>query len=224
MCAIDLPDLGSWQDWLAEEINQPYFQQIQHFVAQARQKSPVFPPPSQVFRAFHLTSPHTMRVLLLGQDPYHGEGQAHGLSFSVPQGCPLPPSLRNIFKELAADLGQDPPPHGDLSHWASQGVLLLNTVLTVEAHQPHSHRNQGWERFTDAVIQQISDRTDHTVFILWGNEAQRKAKLINGDRHTLLASAHPSPLGAYRGFWGSRPFSQANAALRAHGQPEIQWL
>ncbi|WP_017713601.1 uracil-DNA glycosylase [Prochlorothrix hollandica] len=216
-------DLGAWEPWLQDELNQPYFGQLQAFVAQARRQGPVFPPADRVFRAFHLTPPQETRVLLLGQDPYHGIGQAQGLCFSVPPAMTHPPSLRNIFKELQADVGGNIPGQGDLTPWATQGVLLLNAVLTVEAHQANSHKDQGWEQFTDGVIRCLSDRSAHTVFILWGAYARRKESLIDR-RHTILTSAHPSPFSARHGFFGSRPFSQTNAALKAQGQREINWI
>ncbi|MGA1264999.1 MAG: uracil-DNA glycosylase [Prochlorothrix sp.] len=214
--------LGNWPDWIGLEAQQEYFLALQQFLQQERSQFTVFPPEDQVFRAFQLTDPDRVRVLILGQDPYHGPGQAQGLAFSVPAGLPLPPSLRNIFKELQADLGQNPPQSGDLSHWASQGVLLLNAVLTVRQGEANSHKDRGWETFTDAVIKAVSDRSPHTVFILWGSYARRKQQLIN-PRHTVLASAHPSPLSARHGFFGSRPFSQTNQALQAHGQDPIVW-
>lgn len=215
-------DLGDWQAWIGAELEKSYFLVLKDFIQQERQQYTIFPLEAQVFRAFQLTPPDRVRVLILGQDPYHGPGQAQGLAFSVPAGLPLPPSLRNIFKELQANLGQEPAQSGDLSHWASQGVLLLNAVLTVRQGEANSHKDRGWETFTDAVIQTLSDRTTHTVFILWGAYARRKQQLIN-PRHTVLASAHPSPLSARHGFFGSRPFSQTNQALQAHGQDPIDW-
>jgi uracil-DNA glycosylase len=164
-----------------------------------------------------------VRVVILGQDPYHGPGQAMGLSFSVPNGVKLPPSLQNIYKELSSDLGTAPPTTGDLTHWASQGVLLLNSVLTVRAHQAASHQGKGWEQFTDAVLQAVNNKPEHVVFILWGGFARKKKALLDASRHTIIESAHPSPLSAYAGFFGSKPFSATNNALLTHGQPPIRW-
>lgn len=182
----------------------------------------IYPPQHQLFEALSLTPPDQVKVVILGQDPYHNEGQAHGLAFSVNAGVALPPSLRNLFQELQSDMGCETPEHGDLRAWAKQGVLLLNTVLTVRAHEAASHQKRGWEVFTDRIIQEVSKNHDHVVFILWGKAAQAKQKII-ASRHTLLCSVHPSPLSAYRGFFGSRPFSQANAALLAHYQTPIAW-
>ena len=178
-------------------------------VAARRRESTVFPPSGTIFRAFELTPPDKVRTVLLGQDPYHDDGQAQGLAFSVPDGCPLPPSLKNIFKEYSTDLGREIPVCGSLENWASGGVLLLNSVLTVDAHRPGSHRKFGWERFTDAVISTISRRSSGVSFILWGSFAMRKADLIDREKHRVICGVHPSPLSAYRGFFGSRPFSRA---------------
>jgi uracil-DNA glycosylase len=205
------------------ELAQTYWAQLQTFVDRERRRHQVYPPAEQMFQALAATPFARVRVVLLGQDPYHDEGQAHGLSFSVPPSVPPPPSLRNIFRELQADLGGELPAEGCLLPWARQGVLLLNTVLTVRAHQPHSHRGQGWEQFTDAVIRTLSQRRSGVVFLLWGRPAQAKARWIDTTRHVILAAAHPSPLSAHRGFFGSRPFSAANAALAACGQPPIEW-
>ncbi|WP_437738851.1 uracil-DNA glycosylase [Sorangium sp. So ce1335] len=219
---IDLPPC--WQAALAAELDQPYFQRLGRFVEEERKAHRVFPAEEDVFAAFRLTPYESVRVLLLGQDPYHDEGQAHGLCFSVRPGVPPPPSLANMYKEALADVpGFTTPRHGCLTAWASQGVLLLNTVLTVRAHTPNSHKNQGWETFTDAVIRKVNDRPDGVVFVLWGGHAQKKAKLIDARRHTILKAAHPSPLSARSGFFGSKPFSSINAALRARGAPEIDW-
>ncbi|WP_437565551.1 uracil-DNA glycosylase [Sorangium sp. So ce542] len=219
---IDLP--GSWQSVLAEELEKPYFQQLTRFLSAEREAHRVFPAEEDVFAAFKLTPYERVRVLLLGQDPYHDEGQAHGLCFSVRPGVPPPPSLANMYKEALADLPDfKVPRHGCLTAWASQGVLLLNTVLTVRAHTPNSHKNQGWETFTDAVIRKVNDRPDGVVFVLWGGHAQKKAKLIDARRHTVIKAAHPSPLSARSGFFGSKPFSTINAALRARGAGEIDW-
>lgn len=216
-------DLGDWKPLLSDELTKPYFAQLQTFVATAREQGEVFPPEAEVFSAFHLTTPSSIKVLILGQDPYHGDGQAHGLSFSVKPGIKLPPSLRNMYRELEDDLGIPPAKTGFLVPWAQQGVMMLNAVLTVNAHQANSHKGKGWEKFTDAVICQISDRADHIVFVLWGGYARKKTKLIDAEKHTIIESAHPSPLSARHGFFGSKPFSQVNAALVAHGQNAIDW-
>ncbi len=215
--------LMAWRSVLAEEIAKPYFQDLLAFVAQERESQTIFPPESEMFTAFSLTPPDRVKVLILGQDPYHDQGQAHGLSFSVKPGIKPPPSLKNIFVELNSDLGLPRSKQGDLTAWAEQGVMLLNTVLTVRAHQPNSHRGQGWEIFTDAVIQRIAQTRSHVVFVLWGSAARKKTKLIDSDRHTLLESPHPSPLSARQGFFGSRPFSQINQALQQAGQEPIDW-
>lgn len=214
---------ASWHAVMGEELGQPYFQKLQQFVTEERQNHTVYPPTEDVYNALKLTPYDQVRVLLLGQDPYHDENQAHGLCFSVRPGIKPPPSLVNIFKELHNDLGCPIPNQGYLVKWANQGVLLLNAVLTVRAHQPNSHKNKGWEKFTDAVIRAVNAKSDPIVFVLWGGYAQKKLNLINTERHTVVQSAHPSPLSARNGFFGSRPFSQINAALRAAGKPEIDW-
>ncbi|MGQ0503688.1 MAG: uracil-DNA glycosylase [Myxococcaceae bacterium] len=216
-----LPD--GWQRALQEELSAPYFQALQQFVEDERRAHSVFPPAEDVFAALAMTPYDAVRVLILGQDPYHDDGQAHGLSFSVRPGVKTPPSLKNIFKELAADLGIETPRGGCLEGWARQGVLLLNTVLTVRAHSANSHRRKGWETFTDAVIRAVNDRRPPVVFVLWGGPAQKKEKLIDAGRHVVLKAAHPSPLSAHVGFFGSRPFSAINAALRDQGEKEIDW-
>ncbi len=194
---------------------------VLNFVAQQRQSGKiVYPPAGSVFRAFELTSPECVKVVILGQDPYHEENQAMGMAFSVPDGVPLPPSLRNIYQELYNDLGIVPPPGGNLSRWAEQGVLLINAVMTVEAHKASSHAQKGWEDFTDAVIRYLNEQSDPKVFILWGAFAGAKRPMIDETRHLVIQSAHPSPLSAHRGFFGSRPFSRANAFL---GENAIQW-
>jgi uracil-DNA glycosylase len=213
----------SWQTVLADEFHKPYFHQLLEFVAHERQQSAVYPPDSEVYNAFHYTAYPDVKVLLLGQDPYHDEGQAHGLCFSVRPGQALPPSLRNIFKELHHDLGCRMPNNGYLAPWAKQGVLLLNAVLTVRAHQPNSHKDKGWEKFTDAVIHRLNERPTPLVFVFWGAYARKKASFIDASRHTVVESAHPSPLSANAGFFGSKPFSKINAALRNYGYPEIDW-
>lgn len=216
---------AAW-DWtadLVDEFAQPYFQRLSAFIAQQRRTERVFPDAGQTFEAFRLTPRAQVRVVILGQDPYHAPNQAHGLSFSVPRGVPNPPSLENIFRELSQDLDLPPPQHGDLTAWARQGVLLLNTVLTVRAGEPLAHRNQGWESFTDAVIRRVSERQRFCVFLLWGRPAATKAQLIDS-RHAVITAPHPSPLSAYRGFWGSRVFSRCNRALAHEGLAPIRWL
>ena len=212
----------TWQKILESETSR--LEEIARFVAEERQNNTVFPPDNRIFAALEMTPPEAVRVVLVGQDPYHDDGQAHGLSFSVPEGKKLPPSLRNIFKELALDLQITPPESGDLSCWAKQGVLLLNSTLTVRAHAAGSHRGHGWEAFTDAVLQAVNRLSPPSVFILWGSDAQKKRPLIDETRHRVLAGAHPSPLSAYRGFFGSRPFSQTNALLRELGREPIIWV
>ncbi len=212
-----------WSNVLRDETKSPDFSRLQAFIAAERREHQVFPPDEDVFAAFQATPFEKVRVLLLGQDPYHDDGQAHGLCFSVRPGVKLPPSLRNILRELSEDIGCPLPDHGCLATWANRGVLLLNTVLTVRAHQAHSHRGQGWESFTDAVIRVVSKRKRDVVFVLWGRPAQQKAKLIDTARHAVVTAPHPSPLSAHRGFFGSRPFSTVNHQLRKRGQPEIAW-
>jgi uracil-DNA glycosylase len=213
----------SWREALRAELTADWFHELGRFVDAARAAGPVFPPASEVFEAFAATPLDAVKVVLVGQDPYHDEGQAHGLCFSVRPGVTPPPSLVNVFRELTTDVpGFARPPHGHLAPWARQGILLLNTVLTVEAHRPGSHARRGWERFTDAVLAAVSARRDHVVFLLWGNHARKKAALVDRARHTVLEDAHPSPL-SYRLFAGTRPFSRANAALVAHGQTPIDW-
>lgn len=213
----------SWRPVLIEEVRKPYFRDLQKFVAEQRLERTIFPPEGEVFAALHLTPYDKVSVLILGQDPYHDDDQAHGLCFSVRPGMAIPPSLLNIFKELQSDLGCKIPNNGYLTHWAEQGVLLLNTALTVQAHQANSHKDKGWETFTDAVISAVNAKTDPVVFVLWGANARKKISLIDQTHHIVIESAHPSPLSAYRGFFGSRPFSRINAALRANGKTEIDW-
>lgn len=220
MTRSDIP--ASWRPVLAPEIDKPYFKNLQQFVAGERAGHTVFPPEEDVFNALKYTPYDEMKVLLLGQDPYHDDGQAHGLCFSVRPGIKPPPSLVNMFKELRDDLGCRIPNHGYLVGWAEQGVLLLNAVLTVRAHEPNSHKDKGWEHFTDAIIRAASDRADPMVFVLWGAYAQKKEKLIDTDRHAVLKAAHPSPLSAKK-FFGSRPFSAINDALRQMGKRPIDW-
>jgi uracil-DNA glycosylase len=218
---IDLPP--AWRTALAGQLAQPYFTKLEQFIAAERAAHAVFPPEADVMSALHLTSLDNVKVLLLGQDPYHDDNQAHGLCFSVRPGIKPPPSLVNILKELQTDIGCPPPNHGHLMPWAVQGVLMLNSVLTVRAHEPNSHKNKGWETFTDAIIAQVCGKPEPVVFVLWGAYAQKKAKLIDAARHTIIQSAHPSPLSARNGFFGSKPFSKINAALRKAGHCEIDW-
>lgn len=212
-----------WNPLLRGEFDKPYWKQLQQFVVEERNRHEVYPPPAETFSALHLTPYAEVRVLILGQDPYHGPGQAHGLCFSVRDGVTAPPSLQNIGKELQADLGCGPATHTDLSGWARQGVLLLNAVLTVRARSAGSHANKGWETFTDEVIRAVAAKPERVVFILWGAYARRKKALIDLERHVVIESAHPSPLSAHNGFFGSKPFSRANAALVEAGRPPVQW-
>jgi uracil-DNA glycosylase len=212
-----------WNPVLREELAKPYWRDLQAFVDQERAQGTVYPPTEDVFAALHLTPYEQVKVLILGQDPYHGPRQAHGLCFSVRPGVAQPPSLVNIFKELKTDLGIDPPNHGSLEHWARQGVLLLNAVLTVRAHQANSHQGKGWEHFTDEIIRRVDAKDDAVVFILWGAYARRKKALVRNPHHVIIESAHPSPLSAHNGFFGSRPFSRANDALVAAGREPIDW-
>jgi uracil-DNA glycosylase len=212
-----------WNPVLRGEWAKPYWPELQRFVAEERARADVYPPADEVFAALHLTPYERVKVLLLGQDPYHGPGQAHGLCFSVRPGVPPPPSLQNIFKELEADLGIAPPGHGCLDAWAAQGVLLLNTSLTVRARQAASHQGKGWEAFTDEVIRAVDRKPERVVFILWGAAARKKRALVDTSRHVVIESAHPSPLSAHNGFFGSRPFSRANAALEAAGREPVDW-
>ncbi len=212
-----------WNPILRGEFAKPYWSDLQAFVAAERQRAPVYPPSEEVFAALHLTPYADTRVLILGQDPYHGPRQAHGLCFSVRRGVAIPPSLATIYKELETDVGVSPPDHGCLEAWAVQGVLLLNTTLTVRAGRAASHAGKGWETFTDEVIRAVSAKTHPVVFILWGSHARKKKALIDTARHTIIESAHPSPLSAHTGFFGSRPFSRTNAALIAAGLDPIDW-
>ncbi len=214
--------MTDWNPLLREQFELPYWHELQSFVEAEREQHEVYPAHDDVFQALHLTPYADVRVVILGQDPYHGPGQAHGLSFSVRSGVSIPPSLRNIYKELHADLGIDPPEHGNLERWATNGVLLLNSVLTVRSHEAGSHRKQGWETFTDRVIDVVSAKPETVVFILWGNFARSKAERI-APHHHVIESPHPSPLSARRGFFDSRPFSRANAALVAAGRDPVDW-
>lgn len=212
-----------WRAVLADEVASERFAALQAFVARERARHTVYPPEGQVFTALRLTPYARVKVLLLGQDPYHGPGQAHGLAFSVAPGVPPPPSLRNMFKELQADVGAKAPPSGSLIPWAERGVLLLNAVLTVRAGAANSHASHGWEHFTDAVIRAVSAKAEPCVFLLWGRYAQKKLPLIDAKRHAVLQGVHPSPLSASSGFFGSKPFSATNAALQARGRSPIAW-
>jgi uracil-DNA glycosylase len=213
----------TWRPVLIAETEKPYWKPLQQFVKDERKKYTVYPPDKDVFAALHLTPYEKVSVLILGQDPYHEENQAHGLCFSVRPEVAIPPSLQNIYKELHDDLGCTIPNNGCLTPWAEQGVLLLNAVLTVRAHQANSHQGKGWENFTDAIIRAVNDKPDRVVFVLWGAYARKKKPLIATSQHVIIESAHPSPLSAANGFFGSRPFSKINAALRAAGKPEIDW-
>ena len=220
---MELVPTTDWNSLLRREFDRPYWAELQDFVRHERERHVVFPPHDEVFAALHLTSFAATRVVILGQDPYHGSGQAHGLCFSVRRGVPVPPSLRNMHKELQQDLGCPTPSHGNLEHWARQGVLLLNTTLTVREGEAASHQGRGWETFTDEVISAVDAKSSRVVFLLWGAASRKKKSLIDTDRHTVIESAHPSPLSAHNGFFGSRPFSRANQALRESGQEPIDW-
>jgi uracil-DNA glycosylase len=216
---------SSWQAVIGDQFTQPHMVRLKAFLQQEKQAGKIiYPPGLQIFNAFNHTPFDQVRVVIIGQDPYHGPGQAHGLSFSVPVNLkPLPPSLQNIDKELASDLGIEQPAHGDLTAWAQQGVLLLNATLTVEAAQAGSHQQRGWESFTDATITALNQQRDGLVFILWGSYAQKKGAVIDGQRHLILKSPHPSPLSAHRGFFGSKPFSATNLYLQQQGQQPVDW-
>jgi uracil-DNA glycosylase len=218
---MPIPD--SWLPALGEEQNKSYYQELYHFVSEERRKYTIYPPGPDVFNALHYTPYDKVRVMIIGQDPYHEEGQAHGLAFSVQPGVTPPPSLVNMFKELKDDVGFRIPKHGYLVPWAEQGVLLLNAVLTVRAHQANSHQGKGWETFTDQVIRAVNQKQTPVVFLLWGAYAQRKAELIDATRHIIFKAPHPSPLSASRGFFGCKHFSKANAALQAAGLPPVDW-
>lgn len=213
----------SWKQRLEEEFEKPYFGELIRIVRQEYATHTVFPPGKLIFNAFDHCPFDQVKVVILGQDPYHRPGQAHGLCFSVPDGVPFPPSLQNIFTEIDKDLGVPVPASGNLERWANQGVFLLNATLTVRAHQAGSHQNKGWERFTDSVIHLLAENREHLVFMLWGSYAQQKGRFIDASRHLVLQSVHPSPLSAYRGFFGNHHFSQANAYLATHGLEPIHW-
>lgn len=213
----------TWEEIIAEESKKPYFVELERFLAKERKSHDVFPAEEDVFNAFKLTPFHNVKVVILGQDPYHGEGQAHGLAFSVKRGVKVPPSLVNICKELQSDLGVTPPAHGNLEHWAREGVLLMNAVLTVRKDEAHSHQGKGWEIFTDRVIEVLSEKKEHLVFVLWGAPAQKKGAKIDRNKHLVFESPHPSPLSSYRGFFGSKPFSKTNAYLEKMGMEKVKW-
>ena len=213
----------SWRQVLQPEFDKPYFELLTNFVRNAYRTTQCFPPAGQIFRTFDLCPFNRVRVVIIGQDPYHDFNQAHGLCFSVQDGVRVPPSLENIYKELNRDLGKPIPTSGNLTHWAEQGVLLLNATLTVEAHRAGSHQGKGWEELTDAAIQALNNQRENVVFMLWGSYAQRKGQFIDRRRHLVLTAVHPSPLSAYRGFIGCGHFSQANAYLQQHGQTPINW-
>ncbi|MEI8256310.1 MAG: uracil-DNA glycosylase [Deltaproteobacteria bacterium] len=221
--AIPSPIPRSWGGPLASELSAPYFRALSAFVGAERAASEVYPPEDDVFAAFRFTPLEAVRVVLLGQDPYHGPGQAHGLCLSVRPGVPPPPSLINMFKELTSDLGHPTPDSGNLEHWARQGVLLLNAVLTVRGGEPRSHRNRGWETFTDAVLRLVDARSTPSVFVLLGNDARKKASLVDATRHRVIEGVHPSPLSAYAGFLGSRLYSTIDDALVSLGHARIDW-
>ena len=214
---------ADWNPILRQEFNKPYWAELQNYILDQRASHMVFPAHSDMFRAFHLTSFAALKVVILGQDPYHGVGQANGLCFSVSTGVSFPPSLRNIFKELEDDVGVSKPQSGDLATWAEQGILLLNTTLTVREGAAASHQGKGWETFTDEVIRCVSQKKEKVVFVLWGASARRKKSLIDTTKHACIESVHPSPLSAYRGFFGSKPFSRINQLLRQQGVTEIDW-
>ncbi|MFD2210122.1 uracil-DNA glycosylase [Virgibacillus halophilus] len=214
---------NDWRNLLEEEFHKDYYLRLRGFLKKEYANFTIYPEMYDIFNALHFTPFHQVKVVILGQDPYHGPNQAHGLSFSVQPGVPAPPSLQNIFKELEQDLGISPPNHGHLVRWAEQGVLLLNTVLTVRKGQAHSHQGKGWETFTDTVIRTLNQKEEPVVYILWGAAAQRKQELIDTNKHAIIKSPHPSPLSAYRGFFGSRPFSKTNRILKENGLTEIDW-
>ncbi|HZG77321.1 MAG TPA: uracil-DNA glycosylase [Paenibacillus sp.] len=214
---------NDWQEQVGEQFERPYYIQLREFLKSEYETHRVYPAAEDIFNALHHTSYADVKAVILGQDPYHGPGQAHGLSFSVKPGVALPPSLLNIFKELRDDVGAPIPRHGHLTGWARQGVLLLNAVLTVRDGEPNSHKGRGWETFTDAVVERLNARERPIAFVLWGSHAQAKGARIDGSRHLVLRSPHPSPLSAHRGFFGSKPFSRMNAWLTARGEAPIDW-
>jgi len=213
----------NWSALFKEESEKDYYIKLNQFIDSEYESKIVYPSREDLFRAFHVTSYEDVKVVIIGQDPYHGKGQAHGMSFSVQKGVTIPPSLRNMYKELHADLGLAAPNHGYLMEWANEGVLLLNTVLTVRESEPNSHKGKGWEQFTDVVIKKLDERSRPVIFLLWGKHAEQKEKLITNSRHFVIKSPHPSPFSANRGFFGSRPFSKVNAVLKEMGEKEIDW-
>jgi uracil-DNA glycosylase len=223
MGTIDPVIETSWKDRLAFEFQSDYFRRLKEFLLEEKKSQVIYPPGNRIFAAFDLTPFYSVKVVILGQDPYHGRGQAHGLCFSVPDGIDIPPSLHNIFKELQEDLGIQPPGKGNLEQWARQGVLLLNATLTVRAGLAGSHQHKGWKNFTDAAIRALSDHREHLVFLLWGNYARAKAGMIDPEKHLILQAAHPSPFSADRGFFGCRHFSRANQYLILHGIEPVNW-
>lgn len=221
---MDVKMEASWKELLAPEFGKPYFSQIvNHLKTEKGQRKTIYPPGPYIFNAFNTTPAEKVKVVILGQDPYHGPGQAHGLCFSVQKGVPAPPSLVNIFKELKEDIGQEIPTHGDLTHWAQQGVFLLNASLTVRAAEPMSHSKIGWAQFTDTVIQLLAANRENLVFLLWGKFAQEKVRLIDESKHHILRAAHPSPLSAHNGFFGCKHFSKTNEYLMSKGKEPINW-
>ena len=220
---MDVKIDSSWKLRLANELNAPYFEQLTNFVRDAYTHHQIFPPAKLIFNAFDLCPFDKVKVVIIGQDPYHGLGQAHGLSFSVNENIPLPPSLKNIYQEIRSDLGIQPLSHGNLERWAKRGVLLLNATLTVQADLAGSHQKKGWETFTDSAIKAVANEKEHVVFLLWGNYAQQKAQYIDRTKHLILTAVHPSPLSAHRGFFGCKHFSQANQYLKEHGLEPINW-
>jgi uracil-DNA glycosylase len=221
---MDVVIEASWKKALSKEFENPYFEELAGFVRAEYLADKIYPPPKLIFNAFNLCPFDKIRVVILGQDPYHGPGQAHGLCFSVPNGVTLPPSLKNIYKEIGSDLGVPTPTHGNLEHWARQGVFLLNATLTVAARKPMSHHGRGWEQFTSAVIQKLSSEREHLVFLLWGRSAQEKGSIIDAEKHLILTAPHPSPFSADKGFFGCRHFSAANEYLTKHGLTPIRWV
>ena len=220
---MDVKIEESWKRCLAEEFDKPYFLDLTSFIRQEYTTRQIFPPGNFIFQAFERSPFDRTKVVILGQDPYHGPGQAHGLCFSVPEGIDQPPSLQNIFKEISQDLGIVAPSNGNLTRWADQGVLLLNATLTVQANRAGSHQNKGWELFTDSVIRVLAEEKEHLVFLLWGSFAQKKGEFIDRSKHLVLCSPHPSPLSSYRGFFGNKHFSKTNQYLEMHGIKPIQW-
>ncbi|HZG84993.1 uracil-DNA glycosylase [Paenibacillus sp.] len=214
---------NDWEQQVGDQFEQPYYLRLRAFLKEEYRTKTIYPEPHDIFNALHATPYGSTKVVILGQDPYHGPGQAHGLSFSVKPGVPSPPSLQNIFKELRDDVGAPIPNHGHLASWAEQGVLLLNAVLTVREGEPNSHKGQGWETFTDRVVEALNAREEPLAFVLWGSHAQAKGARIDGGKHLVIRSPHPSPLSAHRGFFGSKPFSRINAWLSAQGREPIDW-